>query len=295
MSLRVLHLPQDILPAGAAADDAIIIHDYTAVEGSMKGKSILHRNAISLVVNGEKTMLFAEQTVEINPNTFHFLSAGNCIASVKLSRQGLFRSILVFFTDEVLSDFYLKYDAQIRRIRDKKKITPEPYVSVPKDDFIRQYIASLEWLLRTQPQLSPERKQLKLEELFLHLLETQPGLLLSFAFGPKGNFDELAIRRTVETNIARNISLDELAFLCNMSLSTFKRRFTKIYGAPPNQWILRRRMELARDLLQHYHEKPSDVYHKVGYENHSSFTASFKKTFGLTPKDFQSKQLNADR
>jgi AraC-like DNA-binding protein len=293
--MRVVHLPADILPEGASTDDAIIFHDYTAVEGSMKGKSILHRNAISLVVNGEKTMVFAEKTLHIHHNTFHFLSAGNCLASVKLSRQGLFRSILVFFTDNVLADFYLKYDQQIRRIRGKKKIASESYVSFDKDDFVRQYIASLEWLLRAQPKLSPERKLLKLEELLLHLLETQPELLLSFAFGPKGNFDELDIRRTVETNIARNITLDELAFLCNMSVSTFKRRFTKIYGASPNKWMLSRRMELARDLLQHYHEKPSEVYHKVGYENHSSFSASFKKVFGLTPKDFQSRQLNAER
>ena len=95
----------------------------------------------------------------------------------------------------------------------------------------------------------------------------------------------------METNITNNISIEDLAFLCNTSLSTFKRRFLKLYGTSPSKWILQRRMEIAKDLLLHHHEKPSEVYHKVGYENHSSFTQSFKQTFGLTPKDFQLQRI----
>jgi AraC-like DNA-binding protein len=45
-------------------------------------------------------------------------------------------------------------------------------------------------------------------------------------------------------------------------------------------------MERAALLLRG-HEKPSDVYYKVGYENHSSFTQSFKQVYGVTPKEFQ--------
>jgi YesN/AraC family two-component response regulator len=51
-------------------------------------------------------------------------------------------------------------------------------------------------------------------------------------------------------------------------------------------------MEIAKNLLQHHNEKPSEIYYKVGYENHSSFTQTFKQTFGLTPKEFQLKELN---
>jgi AraC-like DNA-binding protein len=48
-------------------------------------------------------------------------------------------------------------------------------------------------------------------------------------------------------------------------------------------------MELAAALLRNGNEKPSDIYHKVGYENHSSFTHSFKQIFGLTPSEYQQK------
>ncbi|MHA4808075.1 helix-turn-helix domain-containing protein [Flavitalea flava] len=50
---------------------------------------------------------------------------------------------------------------------------------------------------------------------------------------------------------------------------------------------MQRRMEIAAHLLRNDNEKPSEVYFKVGYENHSSFTQSFKQIFGITPKEYQ--------
>lgn len=126
----------------------------------------------------------------------------------------------------------------------------------------------------------------------LHLLEKYPFQILSFQTAKNKKFDDFEIRKAVETNVMNNISLEELAFLCNISLSTFKRRFVKIYETSPNKWMLQKRMELAKNLLQHHNEKPSEVFHKVGYENHSSFSQSFKQTFGITPKEFQMQQLN---
>ena len=100
--MDIFNLPADIFPKGTIADDDIIMYDYEAKMGSFKGRSVLHKNAISLVVKGEKTMHFAEQTVYINDKEFHFLSAGNCLASMNI-HPGTIRSILVFFDSSILS------------------------------------------------------------------------------------------------------------------------------------------------------------------------------------------------
>lgn len=285
--MQVLNLPQDIYPPGTALPDDIIIHEYAALVHTFKGKSILHKNAISLVISGEKTMFFAEKTVQINDGEFHFLSAGNCLASVMLSEKQLFRSILVFFDDKVLADFFIKYAERIKAMKEKYPVANEPYVAFKKDSFVLNFISSLQLLLQSPGSISPEMKLLKFEELLLHLLEKYPARILSFQTAANRERGDIEIRRTVETNITNNVTLEELAFLCNMSLSTFKRRFIKIYGSPPNKWIWQKRMEIARDLLLHHQERPAEVYHKVGYENHSSFTQSFRKAFGVTPKEFQ--------
>jgi AraC-like DNA-binding protein len=91
----------------------------------------------------------------------------------------------------------------------------------------------------------------------------------------------------VEGHIETDITVEELAFLCNMSLSTFKRKFTHMYRMAPRKWLLQQRMERAAALLRMGNEKPSDVYYKVGYESHSSFAHSFKQVFGVTPSEYQ--------
>jgi AraC-like DNA-binding protein len=128
---------------------------------------------------------------------------------------------------------------------------------------------------------------LKLEELMLYMCDKYRNEVISLRTAVLENQEDLIIRKAVEANIGNCITIDELAFLCNMSLSTFKRKFSKLYSTSPNKWFLQKRMELAAALLRNSNEKPSDIYHKVGYENHSSFTHSFKQTFGLTPSEYQ--------
>ncbi len=140
---------------------------------------------------------------------------------------------------------------------------------------------------------SAAMKQLKFDELLLHLLEQQPWAVLSLQTGRKLGFDDVAFRMVIETNITNNLTLEEFAFLCNTSLSTFKRRFVQIFGASPNKWMVKRRMEIAATLLQNQKERPSDVYYKVGYENHSSFSESFKQVFGITPREYQVNNMTA--
>jgi AraC-like DNA-binding protein len=286
--MTIHNLPQDIFPNKKDAGDGLIFHNYAATVGSFKGRSILHKNAISLVISGEKTMHFADTVVHINDSEFHFLSAGNCLASVSLSKKDIFRSILIFFDNKVLADFYLKHSKSIDLLKRRTKAKSEGYISFQKDKFIYNFIDSLRFLFESNQKISREMKSLKFEELLLYLLERHPQKVLAFRSSSSRDFDDLEIRKAVEANVARPISLEELAFLCNVSLSTFKRRFQKIYGTPPSKWMLHRKMEIAKNLLEHHHEKPSEVYRKVGYENHSSFAQSFKQTFGVTPREFQS-------
>ncbi|WP_448698696.1 helix-turn-helix domain-containing protein [Mucilaginibacter sp. AW1-3] len=284
--MEIFNLPQDIITGKGNRHDDIFIHHYHAPVGSFKGKSVLHTNAISLVISGTKTMHFAGKTVNIQHGEFHFLSAGNCIVTMDLHQVVQFESVLIFFSNKTLADFYSKYQDKIAAVKKSRTVTTEPYIAFKKDDFVNNYIASLKLLFRSPAIISREMQLLKFEELMLHLLEVCPLQLLAFPLTKNRELEDLEIRKAVELNITNNISLDELAFICNLSLSTFKRRFTDIYDMPPGKWLLQKRMELAGELILKNGERPGEVYHKVGYENHSSFSQSFKQHFGVTPKAY---------
>jgi AraC-like DNA-binding protein len=293
--VKTVRLPEDILAEPGGHPDDLAFRDYTAPIGSFKGRSVLSRNAISLVISGEKTIHFAEKKVEIKADEIHFLSTGNCLVTMDISEKTPFRSILVSFGHGTLDAFYRKYARRISGLGIPARNPDQPFLAFKKDAFVDGFIASLDILLRGGAKPSAEMKSLKFEELMLYLLEKHPRRLLAFqAFKSKDPEDSL-IRIAVETNVTSRIGLEELAYLCNLSLSTFKRRFLNLYGEPPNQWIQRRRMEIARSLLERGREKPSEIYHKVGYRNHSSFTSAFRQSFGMTPKDFRSRRMDVPR
>ncbi len=290
--MGIFTLPDDINFETGSNPDDLIFHNYAAPTQTFYGKSILRMNAVSLVISGEKTMHFAEKKIEITDKEIHFLSTGNCLVSMKLSERVPFRSILIFFDNNLLINFLLKYQAKINLLTKGQRISREAFLSFTKDDFIKNYIASLGLLFQPKIQISSEMKLIKFEELMLHLLENYPTKILAFQVLKNSGLNDFEIRKIVENNITTNISIEDMAFLCNISLSTFKRRFLKIYGTSPNKWMLQKRMELAKALLIYDKEKPGEIFYKLGYENHSSFTQSFKQMFGTTPKEFQMQHLN---
>ena len=232
---EIFNLPQDIFPANQVRGQKIIFHNYAAPIGSFRGKSLLSQNAISLVISGEKTMHFAQKSVEVNASEFHFLSSGNCLVSMKLNEAIPFKSFLIFFDNTVLTDFYLKHQKRIAGIRGNQTITPEPYLAFKKDGFILNFIDSLNLLFKTKAKISMEMKLLKFEELMLYLLENYPDKILSFQPSTGSELDDFEIIKAVESNITNNLSVEDLAFLCNLSLSTFKRRFARIFQTSPKQ------------------------------------------------------------
>jgi AraC-like DNA-binding protein len=230
-------------------------------------------------------MYFADKTVHITGKEIHFLSMANCIVSMELDRKVTIESVLIFFDNATLGDFHLKHKGRIAQLQKSGKKAAEPFLTFPKDGFINSYIASLQFLIASGTPPSDEMKRLKLEELLLYLLERYPSRLLSFPLSRNRELEDLELAKAVEANITNPLSLGELAFMCNLSVSTFKRRFLSIYGMAPRQWFIQKRMEMAKELILKGGQKPSEIYDQFGYESHSSFSQSFKHYFGITPSE----------
>lgn len=284
--MKIHNLPQDIFSAGPIADESIIIYPFTSTRDTVREKAILDRNAISLVIEGQKTMTFTETTVHPNDKEIHFLSAGHCVASIDIAKATVFRSILIFFDDRELADFFLDNADFIEKAMRTTKVQPGAYIAFRKDEFISHYIDSLALILKKGAGLSIQMKRIKLRELLLYLLENHTPGFLAFRNRVQPGSTELTIRKVVESNLVNNLSIDEMAFLCNLSASTFKRQFRKIYAESPTTWIVTQKMQMAAQMLTKQKEKPAEIWFKLGFETHSGFTKSFKKHFGVAPKDY---------
>lgn len=65
-----------------------------------------------------------------------------------------------------------------------------------------------------------------------------------------------AVEDTVETSLADRITVRDLAEVSGLSPRQFSRAFTVSYGTSPYEWVLRQRVERARDLCSPMERRP---------------------------------------
>ena len=82
-----------------------------------------------------------------------------------------------------------------------------------------------------------------------------------------------------------DISMEEIANYTGRSLSTFKRDFKKCSTLSPREWLIRRRLEAARELIRKGGRKVSDICFEVGFKNLSHFSKIYKETYGIPPTE----------
>lgn len=264
----------------------VSILSYKIKTGNIKSQIQLHQNLFSFLLEGEKTVYYAGTQVSIKPGKFLLLSAGNCLMSEKIAANGgSYRSMLIFFDNTILTDFFTRHPEIPGGKFDKK--LDVPFLQFEKDAYLVNYIASLDLMLAAKKTVSEDMGKIKLEELLFYLSEFYPGQIKKLRSVSQQAEDDILIRHAVTANINNNITVEELAFLCNTSLSTFKRRFARIYGSSPYKWLLEKRMQKAAQMLKNRKHKASDIYYEMGFENLSSFIQSFKQVYGITPRQYQ--------
>ncbi|GAA0566696.1 helix-turn-helix transcriptional regulator [Halomonas salifodinae] len=91
-----------------------------------------------------------------------------------------------------------------------------------------------------------------------------------------------ALRRLLEEAPEREHSLEALASRAAMSPSTLVRRFKAAYGCSPIDYLRRRRLARARELLLSGHSV-QQAAHLSGYRHASNFITAFRRAYGVSP------------
>ena len=91
----------------------------------------------------------------------------------------------------------------------------------------------------------------------------------------------------VDANIALDLCVSTLASVAGMSSFYFCRSFKQSTGITPHRYVLTRRMEHAKQLLQEKTVSLVQVAHEVGFADQSQFTRVFHKIVGTTPSQYR--------
>ena len=89
--------------------------------------------------------------------------------------------------------------------------------------------------------------------------------------------------RHIRQHYARAISVEELAALAAMSLSSFHRHFRAVTAMTPIQFQKQIRLQEARSRLLADADDVAAVGYAVGYDSPSQFSREYSRTFGAPP------------
>ncbi len=89
-----------------------------------------------------------------------------------------------------------------------------------------------------------------------------------------------------ERYAAENIRMSDLASLCGISEPYLRRLFHKVYLVSPAVYIRNLRIEYAKELLSLGGCSVTDAAILSGFNDVSYFSREFKKTMGISPKDY---------
>jgi len=88
----------------------------------------------------------------------------------------------------------------------------------------------------------------------------------------------------IEDNLARTISLGDLAAVVGLSVSHFKVLFREATGLSPHQYLIRRRVERARSLLGEGELSISQIAIETGFAHQSHLARHMHRVIGVSPK-----------
>jgi AraC family transcriptional regulator len=102
---------------------------------------------------------------------------------------------------------------------------------------------------------------------------------------PHGGLAPWQVRRAMEILGANldGVPLKELAQECGLSVSHFSRAFRRTVGVAPHNWLLMRRIEVAKQKLRRSQLPLSDVALACGFADQSHMTRIFTRMVGTSP------------
>ncbi|MEM7711781.1 MAG: helix-turn-helix domain-containing protein, partial [Pseudomonadota bacterium] len=135
--------------------------------------------------------------------------------------------------------------------------------------------------------LTVEAMSLAIGSRAIHRFASGSGTETSLAAAGDRSFDKQRLRLAIdwaEANLSDpNLKIADMASAANLSTSHFSAIFRSVMGETPYAFILRRRTELTRSLVETTDTPLAKVAFAAGFSSQAHMTSTFRRLYGVTP------------
>lgn len=274
-------------------DNGVTVYNYMdtifccMVEKNKWCEEMVSEHMFVYICSGEIVLITPEKKYYLNKGDAFFIKRNHLMRKIEQSTKegepfkGLFLYLKRPFLKQLLNEHQISVP-----LTDNQAAAESAYVMLEKHPFLNGLFTSLELYFDTQQSPSKKLIETKLQEAVFTLLQLKPELgqvLFDFTEPWKINLEEF-----MNKNYKCDLTIEEFAHYTGRSLATFKRDFERTFHITPSRWIVKRRLEEAKCLMDKLGRKPADVYLEVGFKNLSHFSTAFKKEYGFSPSAISS-------
>ncbi|WDO11906.1 AraC family transcriptional regulator [Flavobacterium sp. WW92] len=217
----------------------------------------------------------------------------NCIQSGKQLHHSHPKSnceiVIVTFYPEILKKIYDR-ELPVVLQAPKNAISNQSSEKINNDFLIQKYIEGLLFYFENPSLINEDILILKVKEIILLLSQTQNAeaiqLILSQLFSPT----TYTFKQIIEAHLFSQLTIEELAQQNNLSVSSFKREFAKIYNDTPANYIKAKKLEKAAELLLLSDQRITEIAFDCGFNDLANFTKSFTSKYKVSPTAYRQKQ-----
>ena len=239
-------------------------------------------NYFLYVVRGKKIWQSSREKYCVGPGEAIFVKKGANIIH-QFFEEG-FCSLMIFVPDHFISNVIKESVTHVPKCTAENTDT---VLCLHLDEVLSAYFISVLSYFSKREQPPCNLLEIKFKELILDLVLSAHNASLCSYFKSLCDRRKTSLREIVESNFMYNMKLEEFAYLSGRSLSAFKSDFIDAFHCPPGKWLLKRRMEHAKYLLQITDKNINELAFESGFENASHFIKIFKQTYGITPLQFK--------
>jgi AraC-like DNA-binding protein len=172
----------------------------------------------------------------------------------------------------------------------KNKITNQSSEKINNDFLIQKYIEGLLFYFENPSLVNDDILVLKLKEIILLLSQTRNAETIQVILSQLFSQTTYTFKQIIEAHILLQVGIEELAQKTNLSVSSFKREFTKLYNDSPANYLKNKRLEKAAELLLVSDNRITDIAFQCGFNDLANFTKSFHDKYNATPTSYRLNQ-----
>ncbi len=247
---------------------------------------LLNEARIVHVVKGASRLHSANKVVKLGKGDTLIMKTDNFINNWLENDENDSTVVIVFQLRSAFLQYLYSNDLP-NWFKDGNSKIDQSLVKVEAHVLLSSYFDSLQLYLNNKGLFSDEIVKSKVRELISVLINTDRTGETRHIFGNLFRASEYEFKDTIAKNIFEDLNIEDLAFLCSLSLSSFKRKFKAVYGTSPNKYITSKRLDKAQTLLRTTKLSVSEIAYDCGFSDVSYFSKSYKKYFNASPSDLR--------